>query len=279
MTQLQEKLFEILKEFDSFCRKHQIVYYMLGGTMLGAYRHQGFIPWDDDVDVGIPRKDYERFLSLARKQYTKEYVLRNHNYEKEIPFAFSHIEDRRTTCIEHRRNKDSYTGGVYIEIFPLDGCSNSIWMQKWQAFQVSYYKRILYGLILDYNQKYRVFYKAILIKLIRKYCKIDNIISKISKCISKYCLEESDYICNHLGHWGRKENVQKQYFGMPKEYLFEGILLLGVKEPERYLTQLYGKDYMIPPSLEEQEQGKHPAFYLNLNLPFEEYNKTGKCKK
>lgn len=276
MTPLQEKLLDIFCVFDEFCRKYQISYFMLGGTMLGAYRHQGFIPWDDDVDLGMPREDYKRFLKLANDKLPKYYILRHRSIEKDVPFAFAHLEDNRTTCIEARRNRESYVGGVYIEIFPLDGCSKYYFLQKYQAFLVYVKKKLLYAKIMDYHEKHRVFYKAILIKIIRKFSTIEKRTKKLEKCIVKYNYNKSLYACNHLGHWGICENIPKRYIEPSKEYKFEGHFFCGVQNPEQYLTFLYGKDFMILPTEKEQEKAKHPAFYLNLELPFEKYKQISK---
>lgn len=274
MTDLQVELLNILTELDRFCRKYHITYYMLGGTMLGAYRHKGFIPWDDDIDIGIPRKEYERFIRLANKKLPDKYCIRNRKLEKNIPFVFAHMENKETTCIERRRCKDSYAGGVYIEIFPLDGGASSSLEQRIHALVIRMLKKIFYGLIMDYDQKHRVFYKAWIINLIRKMFTIDQVSKKIDGCIQKYSLESSNYICNHLGHWGRKENVAKAYMNPPKEYVFEGKSFFGVANPDKYLTCLYGKRYMIPPSIKEQGKGKHPIYYMNLKLPYSKYKEN-----
>lgn len=274
MTDLQLKLLDILIEFDHFCRTHHITYYMLGGTMLGAYRHKGFIPWDDDIDIGIPRKEYERFIRLANKKLRNKYCIRNRRLEKNVPFVFTHMEDQETTCIEQRRCKDTYAGGVYIEIFPLDGGANSYIEQKIHAFFVRLLKKVFYAFIMDYDQKHRSFYKAWIIQTIRKMFTMDQVSKMIEGCIQKFDLESSRYMCNHLGHWGRKENIPKLYMYPPKEYLFEGKSFYGVSRPEKYLTCLYGNQYMTPPSRKEQEEGKHPAYYLNLELPYREYKEN-----
>ena len=77
MTELQQKLLNMLSWFHDFCEKNNLKYYILYGTLLGAIRHKGFIPWDDDIDVGMPRDDYEKFLNICRKIFLKIYIIRN----------------------------------------------------------------------------------------------------------------------------------------------------------------------------------------------------------
>ena len=98
MNELQSKLLEMMVDFDQFCRENHLTYYMIGGTMLGAYRHKGFIPWDDDMDIGMPRDDYERFLLLAKTKLKEPYVLRHQSVEPSVPYAFAHIENKNTNA-------------------------------------------------------------------------------------------------------------------------------------------------------------------------------------
>ena len=136
MQELHENLLEVMDVFHGFCKEQGLTYYMLGGTMLGAYRHQGFIPWDDDIDIGMPRKDYEKLLALKDKMPVG-FGLRHHRLESGIPYAFAHFENVNTTYIEQRRSKDTYVGGVYLEIFPLDEAPAKAWQRKLKYYQIS----------------------------------------------------------------------------------------------------------------------------------------------
>ena len=274
MEKLHEKLLEVMDVFHGFCQEQGLTYYMLGGTMLGAYRHQGFIPWDDDIDIGMPRVDYEKLLAL-KAGMPSGFGLRHHRFESGIPYAFSHFEDVNTTYIEQRRSKDSYAGGVYLEIFPLDDAPEGSFARHIKSYQVRFYKRILYGLILDYDQKKRTFPKSLIIKTIRLLFSIDKTTKRLDTCIQNKKGGSGIY-SNLLGHWGIKEDVSKEIFGTPKKYAFENRSFYGVAEPEKYLTCLYGENYMTPPSEEEKEAGKHPAAYMNLELPYRLYKKESR---
>ncbi len=111
---------EILQEIDSICRRHNLTYFAIGGTALGAVRHQGFIPWDDDIDIGMPRKDYEIFLECARKELPQEYFLQNFFTEEKSPFYFTKIRKNNTRFVEFYLKDADIHHGIFVDIFPFD---------------------------------------------------------------------------------------------------------------------------------------------------------------
>lgn len=114
---------EMLFWFHSFCEENEIRYYALGGTLLGALRHKGFIPWDDDVDIGVPRPDYEKLISLM-KNNSERYVLESPNDNADDFFyPYAKLYDTRTTAVEH--NKYKTKRGIFLDIFPIDGIGNA----------------------------------------------------------------------------------------------------------------------------------------------------------
>ena len=115
---------DILKEFIRICNKYELRYFLLGGSCLGTVRHQGFIPWDDDIDVGMPRPDYERFMEIAQNELPEYYFLQNSKTDPDYPLCFAKIRDSRTTFIERSVSHLNINHGIYFDIFPLDGLSN-----------------------------------------------------------------------------------------------------------------------------------------------------------
>ena len=276
MQELHEKLLQTMDVFHRFCEEQGLTYYMLGGTMLGAVRHQGFIPWDDDMDIGMPRADYEKFLAFAEEKEQNRlpvgYRIRNHRFESNVPYAFTHFEDTGTTYVEQRRCKDTYLGGVSLEIFPLDDAEAGGFRRKLKSYRVRFHKRILYGMILDYAQKKRVFPKSLIIKMIRVFGNMDATTRKLDRCIQTTKTDCPNY-SNLLGHWGLKEDISKAVFGTPVLYEFAGRKYYGAEHPHEYLVALYGEKYLIPPSEEQIEKGKHPAAYMDLQTPYAEFQR------
>jgi lipopolysaccharide cholinephosphotransferase len=123
MNELQKKQLEILKEFDRVCRENNLTYFANGGTCIGAIRHNGFIPWDDDVDVMMPREDYEKLLKLQNPWSDSKYFLQTFRTDKHYVLNFAKLRDSSTTYLESLFYNIRQNHGVWIDIFPLDGIS------------------------------------------------------------------------------------------------------------------------------------------------------------
>ena len=134
---------KILKEILKICDKYKLVYYMIGGTMLGAIRHKGFIPWDDDIDLGLPRDDYEKFLEVAPKELSANLKLVNYKTDSNYQYYITRILDLNTEVIEERiGNNNKYTHAS-IDIFPIDGTPNNFILRKIYFFRVMYHRALM----------------------------------------------------------------------------------------------------------------------------------------
>lgn len=266
MTELQSKLLEMLKWFHEFCIKNNLRYYALGGTLLGAVRHKGFIPWDDDIDVGMPREDYNKLIELMQKEIN-EYVLEAPLQNKDYVYGFCKLYDTGTTLIEKNRYKAKR--GIYIDIFPLDGAGDT------QEAAIE---------ILRKNNGKRNFIWAQICSLDRKRSLIKNLIALVARAIPpfiyswrkamklwiKECesrdFDESAIICNMFGNWGEREIAAREWFGEPKFYKFENLSIFGPADADKYLKAMYG-DYMQLPPIEKQ-QSHHDYIYLDLDKSY-----------
>jgi len=299
MTGLQEKIFETMKTFDRVCRENGLHYYMLGGTMLGAVRHKGFIPWDDDADFGLLRKEYEKLLALPKESIPAGYKLRHFSKEEGVPYSFIRLEDEQTTYIEARRSGNGYVGGVYIDIFPLDADSNVVPLRILKELQVKFKKKLLYAHIAEQGAVKNPV-KRLIMRVIVKHTDTETLVRKLDAMVRAYGEAREKLpqwgearFSNYLGHWGRKESIprrvfdgeirQRNYFaldlrrgerieakpeGRSREYEFEGYSFFGPVDNAAYLTALYGTDYMIPPA--EDARGGHPAAVIELERPYQD---------
>ena len=122
---LKEIQLKMLKEFINICNKLDLKYYVIGGTALGTIRHNGFIPWDDDIDVGMPRHDYEKFILMGQSLLSQGYFIQTHISDPLYPNNFAKIRDSSTTFIEQVVKDIDMHHGVYLDVFPLDGVAPS----------------------------------------------------------------------------------------------------------------------------------------------------------
>lgn len=112
---------DLLIEFDRVCKKHGLKYFLIGGSLLGAIRHNGFIPWDDDIDVGMLRCDYEKFLTLAY-EFENPYFLQTPYTDEGYYFSFAKLRNSNTAAISNAFRYENFNQGVFLDIFPLDNC-------------------------------------------------------------------------------------------------------------------------------------------------------------
>jgi lipopolysaccharide cholinephosphotransferase len=142
---LHEHILQILLTVDKVCREHNLTYYCWAGTMLGAIRHKGFIPWDDDMDICMPRPDYDRLMTHAHEWLPQPLEALSIETDASYPGGFGKIVDGSTTLIE--REHSDYVGGIYIDVFPIDGMTKNKVGQKIAVARYKACDKLLYFLI------------------------------------------------------------------------------------------------------------------------------------
>lgn len=262
MNAIQTKLLEMIKWFHLFCVKNELRYYALGGTMLGALRHQGFIPWDDDLDIGMPRNDYERLEALMKDIQDERYMLETPNTPNlDFCYSYSKLFDKTTTLVENQKYK--IKRGLYIDIFPLDGLGNTLDEAKENYKKVERKKNIL--LIKTSGiRKGRSFYKNALVVLAKLLpMNEEKLRREVSNAAKILDYDEAVYGGNSLGAWRFKEIMPISYMGTPKLYKFEDTEIYGAERADDYLTNIYGDWRQLPPK--EKQITHHDFIFCNLN--------------
>lgn len=262
---LQSIQLNILIEYIRICEKHQLTYYLLGGSCIGAVRHKGFIPWDDDIDVGMPRPDYEKFLEIAQSELPEHYFLQTGETDPEYPSGFAKIRNSNTTFIEHSVSHLKINHGVYFDIFPLDGlCTSRIFKLKRRLYLQSIYK--------CYNNGYKPkgidkLLSVLSLFVVPDYRKASR---KLDKLYASYKYEDHSMSASYYGAWGIKERFPRdKCFGSGSPGSFEGLSVMLPEDPDCYCKQLYG-DYMkLPP--EEKRVTHHYCDVIDLDRPYREY--------
>jgi len=255
---------KLLKNFIEICEKNDIRYYALGGTLLGAVRHKGFIPWDDDIDIGVPREDYDRLLKLYENESKNEIDLHSYKNDPNHYRFFSQIED--SSIKVNRTDKlERETSSAWIDIFPLDGMPNGKILRKIWKYYILYlramYRYSCFNIGVNVNKKNRPLHESLLIKLgvlfnFQEKLDVKKRLGILEKALKKYPYKDSQYLVNAMGAYKFKEMFHKKYYGDGEKYLFEDIKIWGPIDYDYVCRQLYG-DYMkLPP---ENERNHHES--------------------
>ena len=247
LDEKKKLLFSMLTEIDSFCEKNGLTYFLVGGTLLGAIRHNGFIPWDDDIDIGMPRKDYNIF---CEKFNSKTVDVVNYRNSPNYIWPAAKAIDNRTILIENGNTKHSI--GVFIDVFPFDTIAGDYKTAVKKQSRIQFWKQLIELKYLTYN-KDRAFIKNAVVLLGKLLYLIPNriILSKIEKLSQIDNSKKCSYICNFSGAWGKKEIADISDFAKTEKHTFErGQFSIPVGY-DKYLSTLYG-DYMTPPPVEKR---------------------------
>ena len=259
----QTVLLQMLKEIDRICKKHDIPYMLFSGTMLGAVREGGFIPWDDDADIVMLRDAYEKFLQVAPEELGAEFFLQK-EFSEHWPMFFSKLRKNGTTCIERYIPKDPETHmGVYVDIFPCDNLYESEFLRKVQ-FGAS---KIVIAKSLD-QRGYLT--ESKLKKVFQSCCRL------LPKKLFARFVQHRKGTDERMVHtfFGGASKYEKNIY--PRVWFSETITMqfenypfpVSAHYPE-LLTQLYG-DYMVPPPPEKRQCKVH-AEIVDLEHSYEEY--------
>lgn len=253
---LHKTILDVMDEIHRLSEKHDIHYVLLAGSMLGAIRHDGFIPWDDDLDIGMPRADYDRFKRLLQTELSEDFFYIDMYNHPQYGLPFIKVMKKNTEVQEQSAPKDIENYGVYVDVFPFDVSPKSMELCKAHERQFNWYQKLLlarkkYRLDLEKRPVKRFIY--FMVRLVSYIYAEDKLKTKLELSMQKYNqLKEFDHYVNLGGSYPyHKERVEKKWLEDRKLYPFEGREYYGTVHVEDYLSHLYG-DYMQLPPVEEQ---------------------------
>ena len=260
----QGALYELLLEFDRICQKIGVSYTLFSGTLLGAVRHKGFIPWDDDLDVAMLREDYEKFLKHFDDILNKEKFFLQKEFSEHFPMFFSKLRMNNTTCLEKYHPKDSATHlGIYIDIFPCDNAAGTNLGRKIQflASKVVIAKSLWRRGYETNSIKKKIFMKICYCLPMTPFLKIvKNKKRKNSPVVHSFLAAASVY---------DKNIYPRKWISDVERLRFEDGEFLASSQYHELLSTMYGQYMIIPP--EEERKCKVHAIKVDLNNSYEEY--------
>lgn len=257
LLRLQQTLLEMLRDIDSVCKREGIQYYLVGGTLLGAVRHKGFIPWDDDLDIAMPREDYDRFVANAAQWLGNKYYFQNYISEPKYFIPFSKVRLNGSVFKEKALAKQDIHHGVFLDVFPLDSVSENRLVRRVDS---AFYMLLFAGLMAKAG--HAPCYTALSFGgkcLFRALCGISKFVPRrfivffTEKLMRRHSASGSE-VCSFL--WQRLDWVFRwDDYGEGKRIPFGAEKFCVPQEPEACLKEQFG-DYMrLPP--EEQRVPAH----------------------
>ena len=255
----QAQLAQLLlaKETKKICEKHNLNYFLLAGSALGAVRHKGFIPWDDDLDIGMLREDYDKFMEYAKEELPKTIFMQTWDTDENYALPFLKLRLEGTKFVERNTKDVDLHKGIYIDIFPFDNVPADEQAQKKQAKETSFYWKCLlaknhYVLWDDKDWKKKSIYR--LVRMATSVMSKKQIQAKID--------------AQMLAYNGQKTKKKRLWLETTEIVRFEDDYFPIPKAYDAYLKSLYG-DYMkLPP--EDQRENRHNICEFDLgNYTFE----------
>lgn len=256
---------EIAKEIRRVCEENDISCFLAHGTFLGAVRHGGFIPWDDDMDMGMLRSDYEKFCRIAPSKLKPEYCLQTWYTEPNYGLPFGKVMKRNTLYLENKKTRRLENNGIYVDIFPYDYApEDPADMKKLTASLLSIYRVKLmksgYKPWLENDQiiwKKRLGYLYYQLKAI--FVTQENIARDYDTLA--VAVHDSEILCERNGRT-KPDCYPRNCVEELADYSFEGEIFKGPRDYDKYLSTLYG-DYMtLPP--EDQRGNRHQIIEIDF---------------
>lgn len=272
LKKLQAKSLEIVLYLKQFCERNNILFYLCGGGCIGAVREGGFIPWDDDLDIMMPREHYERFYKLWQEQEkdNKKYVCLRTNDEIFTGNVFTTLVDTETTCIKRNQIDLDIPQGVVVDIFPVDGCPDNRISQLLQMMHTMIYMLFLAQVVPENHGKLMAWGSKLLLSIFRGQNIRKKIWKRAERQMTKYKL--GDYkLAKDLcagPYYMRKKYPWKTFDGSVYKS-FEGEMLPVPIGYDTYLSVAFG-DYMSLPPVEERTI-HHDFVFCDTEKSYKEY--------
>lgn len=265
LPMLHEALLYLTDEVDRICRKNDITYSLTGGSMLGAVRHKGFIPWDDDMDIAMLRPEYERFLAVCKSDLRDDFEIQTIETDPEYFYGYGKILLKGTSLVQQGHERTKCKKAIFVDIFPLDTVPANPALRKKQGAKNYVLNKLLErkaGCSLHQGQSIgkRAAYCAL--EIVSRMVPFEFMRKRLIENMTSCKDSDSLYVCNFGGYYGyEKETTLKKYFEQIEYTAFEDRQYPVSRFYDEYLTSIYG-DYMKLPPVEKRRA--HNFQYLDF---------------
>ena len=276
LRQLQLCELDILTKCSEICEKYGLKYFLMFGTLIGAVRHKGFIPWDDDIDIAMPRMDYEKFVKIADRELPHNYKVLHFSKRWDVPNKILRVENTNTTMIPFDKNGnlvEKLKHGIQIDIFPIDGFPSEEKKQKKLFFQVRLYMKIDTYFRQTCSKSYSMPHNIIIL-----LCKLISIfmgrcfwIKKYNSVLKSFSLNESSCVSNAGWGFDPYRIYDANFFNDSVELEFEGRNFKCPKNWEKILKIEYGDFMVLPPK--EKRTPLHSNYLYDFKIGYNEWSK------
>ena len=256
----KELMVDILKYIDELCKKNNLTYFMIGGTLLGAVRHKGFIPWDDDVDIGLLREDYEKLIAVLQREKPNRYALVENSVTRNCYLANAKVFDKNTLL---REDIDGACDiGVNVDVFPLDYIADDVKKSYDNYTKQSFFEELVSLKSRNYRtQKSSVKKLAVLFLKIIPFNITFVTRKRIKRCEQLISKSKSQWVSNFYGAWGIKEVVPSYIFSEVVQLEFEGNFFSAPAKYDEYLKYVYGNYMQLPPVEDRVTHHSNKAYW------------------
>ena len=244
----KEILIEILDAFVKFCEENNLRYYLAYGTLLGAIRHKGFIPWDDDIDVVMPRPDYNNFLKISKNGLGGNLIVHSHNYTDNFIYPFLKVVDNRTLLKEMKMKEGINELGVNIDVFPMDGLPNDEKEINKHYKCMHLYRQFHIACVSSTNKWKNPLENTMknIFKKIASYYGYKNVVNRMDRLAQKYDFNNSKKVGVVVWNYGVREVTQKNEYTNEILVDFEHKKYVAPANYQEILTGLYGEYLKLP---------------------------------
>lgn len=259
LKEIQTRQLELAIEIDKMCQRNNITYYLISGSCLGAVRHGGFIPWDDDIDIALMRKDYDRFIDLFDKEFDpSKYILTNDEREAQFTPSLSRIIFKGTELDEPQFSHLNFNKGMFLDVFPLDNVPNDMEKRMQQERELRHINKLIHYKIWAKSTG-RFSWIKNLTKTIRTIALLPISLKSLKQqrygIITRYKNTNTECVSSMASKYGYSKHIMpRNVYGNPSRMDFDGYKLPFPEQAHEHLRRLFGENYMVIPPEAKREK-------------------------